>query len=314
MFTERFVIQPASDTKEVPSLRYPLNPLDSSWYVASLAQRSSCYSRESPQSATTANHEPTTGTTLWLSSQILTLYLTDLYGHRGKKRNKKLRAVELGSGIGLTALVLASLGIDVVATDLPVVIKEVLRNNIDTNLESVEALLGRTDVKVLDWTADPSTWRWDAAAWVSPNTSGGAGFLRRSEAHIEPPFDLLITSDTIYEQTLIPSLLRTLYQLSILSKRTLPHWSPHSKKSLYPLIFLSLERRDVDVVDDTLQQAQDMGFACEMIRTRKISKLMKKAGVFCTAEQHQGDQGDEEDYDEPQEHNKYPIGYSNNYE
>ncbi|KAF8445318.1 hypothetical protein BGX38DRAFT_1094655, partial [Terfezia claveryi] len=195
------------------------------------------------------------------------------------------RAVELGSGIGLAALVLASLGIDVVATDLPVVIMQVLEKNINTHLELVETLVasmlprnsriepGKIDVKVLDWTADPSTWRWDETRWISPRTNGDLG---RTEGNsIGPPFDLVIISDTIYERSLIPSILQTLYQLSILSKRT----SPHSKKTLYPLIFLSLERRDGGLVDGALQQAREMGFACEMIRIGKLTKLMKKAGL-----------------------------------
>ncbi|KAF8418007.1 hypothetical protein BGX38DRAFT_1109206, partial [Terfezia claveryi] len=185
------------------------------------------------------------------------------------------RAVELGSGIGLAALVLASLGIDVVATDLPVVIMQVLEKNINTHLELVETLdrAGKIDVKVLDWTADPSTWRWDETRWISPRTNGDLG---RTEGNsIGPPFDLVIISDTIYERSLIPSILQTLYQLSILSKRT----SPHSKKTLYPLIFLSLERRDGGLVDGALQQAREMGFACEMIRIGKLTKLMKKAGL-----------------------------------
>ena len=311
MSTHHFVIQPASDTKQVSALKYPLNPLNSSWHVVSLAQRSisGFHSRESPQSPA-ADHEPTTGTTLWLSSQLLTLYLTGLYGHGGKKQERKLRAVELGSGIGLAALVLASLGIDVVATDLPVVIQQVLQENIDTNLESVEMLVasrserlasvgretGTIDVKVLDWTADPSTWRWDIAGWISPKTSEGIECIEWSETNIQPPFDLVITSDTIYEQSLIPSLLQTLYQLSILSKREFLDSSPYSKKNLYPPIYLSLERRDGDVIDWALRQAREMGFACDMVRTRKISKLMKKAGVFCRADPHYVDQSEEEGY------------------
>jgi len=314
MSTERFVIQPASDTKEASVLRYPLNPLDSSWHVVSLAQRSGSHPRGSAQSAT-ADHEPTTGTTLWLSSQLLALYLTHLYGHGGKQQKRRLRAVELGSGVGLAALVLASLGIDVVATDLPVVITQVLKKNIDAHQEVLETVAasrgevlprgpriepGKIDVKVLDWTADPSTWRWDATGWISPRSSGDVECLGCSEPHIEPPFDFVITSDTIYEQSLTPSLLQTLYQLSILSKRTSPHSSPHSRKTLYPLIFLSLERRDVDVVDGALQQAREVGFACEMVRTRKLTQLVKKAGVFCTAEPHQEDQSGEEGCEELQ--------------
>lgn len=221
MATERFVIQPASDTKELSVLRHPLNLLDSSWHVASLSQRSGSHPRESPQSANAGY-----GTTLWLSSQLLALYLTDLYGHGSKKQNRKLKAVELGSGIGLAALVLAS---DVVATDLPVVISQVLEKNIETHLELIEMLVacrlprisgiepGKIDVKVRDWTVD---------------------------------------------------------------------------------IFLSLERRDVGVVDGALQQARELGFACEMIRTRKLTKLMKKAGVFCTAEPHQEHQSGRESCDE----------------
>lgn len=328
---ERLTIRPASDTKDISALRYPLNPLDTTnRHAVSLTQTSGpppvpiSQASHHPSISGCSEDEPTTGTTLWLSSQLLTLYLSDLYApgsaRSKRKQDKKLKALELGSGIGLSTLVLASLGIDVVATDLPVVINQVLHRNIEANRDVIEEFItekrgiqsfarcggdgfktetlnaGRIDVKVLDWTADTSAWHWDVDGWITPQTM--AGNIHSSsdpEMHIQPPFDLIITSDTVYEQSLITPLLRVLYYVSMLSE-AIPVSSRQSKRNVYPPIYLSLERRDSEVIDGAIEKAKDMGFVCEMVRMRKITNLMRKSGAFCHAEKNEPEFEEEEEH------------------
>src|ERR1700761_317906 len=66
----------------------------------------------------------TTGTTLWLSAQCLSSYIAEY--HRPPSGNA-LRAIELGSGIGLCSLALHALGYSTVyATDTRLVIDRIL--------------------------------------------------------------------------------------------------------------------------------------------------------------------------------------------
>ncbi|KAF8474067.1 hypothetical protein BDZ91DRAFT_347432 [Kalaharituber pfeilii] len=292
---------PSFKTKNIPFLKYPLKPLSRAPETVVLSQTSAISTERGPGqplshhlgSPTLKDREETsTGTTLWLSSQLLTLYLADVYNPKtASKRRRKLRAIELGSGVGLTALVLASLGIDIVATDLPVVISNVLQKTIDSNIDQLRTIwernsfglktdgLGKIDVKVLDWTKSSSDWRWDIPGWITPPGDHNTETNSVSDClHIQPPFDLLITSDTLYEQTLTSPLLHTLRDLSILSKSNAGHTS--KSKSPFPLILLSLERRDSDLIDRGLEKAKQLGFECVMVKKGKIIKLMKKAGML----------------------------------
>ncbi|KAI5810885.1 hypothetical protein DFH27DRAFT_475724 [Peziza echinospora] len=252
----------ASETKGLAVVRFPLRPGALTTRDLHLAQR-------------TRTHEATTGTTLWLSSQVVALYLADTYAHRHKQPGQ-LRAIDLGAGIGATALVLASLGINVIATDLPVVINSVLQQNIENNIYSSSAsaqssAAATIDVKVLDWRAPPEEWRWDVSGWISQANQVHDGTKIDShnvQAGIRPPFDLIISSDTVYEKTLVEPLVQTLHALCMLSCRKLK--SATSEKKVYPMVLLSLERRDYDVVNHALNVAKTYGFSCTMVPRQKL--------------------------------------------
>jgi len=94
---------PAYSTKEVSTLSYALTASHSLQIV-----------QKAPLDSVS------TGTTLYLSSQLLAHYL------QGTKP-KGSKAIELGAGTGLVSLSLAILGWHVWATDLSVVIEDVLR-------------------------------------------------------------------------------------------------------------------------------------------------------------------------------------------
>ncbi|EJF65975.1 hypothetical protein DICSQDRAFT_132150 [Dichomitus squalens LYAD-421 SS1] len=86
-------LRPAHETKHVPLLHYPFRS-----HIFHLLQ---------------LDNGATNGTGLWLGAQCLSLYLSDLLKNKsststsgsspGAKR--PIRAIELGSGVGLTACV-----------------------------------------------------------------------------------------------------------------------------------------------------------------------------------------------------------------
>ena len=87
-----FALRPAHETKHIPLLDYPFRN-----YVFHLAQ---------------LDNGATNGTGLWLGAQCLSLYLSDTLKYKspssptGPSSRARPRAIELGSGIGLSACVL----------------------------------------------------------------------------------------------------------------------------------------------------------------------------------------------------------------
>ncbi|KAF9053588.1 hypothetical protein BDZ89DRAFT_938999 [Hymenopellis radicata] len=152
------MLQPAHATKHLPILQY------------------------GPFTLAQSDNGLSNGTALWLGAQVLSAYLTALNLPVG-------RALELGSGIGLSSLTLAALGWSVVATDLPDVIDAVLAKNVAANDVHQRIL-----VQHLDWT--------------------------HSQVLTEDPvYDLIITADTIYSPSLIRPLLDTIHAFATRSPR-----------------------------------------------------------------------------------------------
>ena len=161
---------PAHQTKDVSPLIYPLTP----YKTVQIIQKSPIDSIS-------------TGTTLYLSSQLLAHYIQETTP-RGTK------AIELGAGTGLVSITLGILGWEVWATDLSNVIDDVLRTNVDRNRE------GTIIVQELDWCKD--TWK-----SIDPNVS-------HPEVSDQPVFDLIVCADGVYSKELIDPLLQTLKSLS----------------------------------------------------------------------------------------------------
>jgi predicted nicotinamide N-methyase len=157
--------QPAHQTKDFSPLVYPLT-----------SSRTIHLTQKSPENSVS------TGTTLYLSSQLLAHYIqvASVRGHR---------AIELGAGTGLVSIALGILGWEVWATDLSNVIEDVLRTNVEGNRD------GSVIVQELDWCSEK--WHWNH---VDPLQT--------------PEFDLILCADGVYAVDLIDSLLRTLKTLS----------------------------------------------------------------------------------------------------
>jgi hypothetical protein len=197
------------------------------------------------------------------------------------------RALELGSGIGFTAwaffapcvlfilglhfacrLALASLGWDVLATDIPHVIQSVLKINVTNNLTALPPNSGTVQVRELDWFVSPANWTWDHKSIISHSEP----FIPSSTpcpSLLSPPFDLIISADTVYTSELLEPFLRTLYTLSTLSVSSRP-----------PPIFLCVERRDSLLLDRLVSDANEKWkFAVERIPHKKLTRSLEKSGI-----------------------------------
>jgi protein N-lysine methyltransferase METTL21D len=169
-------------------------------------------------------------------------------------------------------LALASMGWDVLATDVPAVLP-LLQRNVVRNCANLPPASGRVSVRELDWFAPPEKWNWDHPSAVSSiRTEGSPERSDPEHESLKPPFDLIFTADTLYEPSLTAPLLRTLYHLALLSG---PSYSAR------PLtILVCLERRDPALIDAALLAAkEDWGFVLTKVPQRKLAKALERGGI-----------------------------------
>ncbi|KAJ7470706.1 hypothetical protein FB451DRAFT_1254581 [Mycena latifolia] len=201
------------------------------------------------------------GTALWLGAQCLSAYLA----HSGVVK-PGMRALELGGGIGFSALCLATLGCNIITSDLPGVVSTCLAKNIESNISQLPPGSGEILVRELDWTVPPDRWLWDHPTIIASPTSSPA-----AQQQLPYPFDLIVSADTIYDMALVTPFLRTLHALCTLSGAAL-------SSSRAPVVFICLERRDPAVIDRTLEEASIWGFTATRVPPRKVSKALIKSG------------------------------------
>lgn len=184
------------------------------------------------------------------------------------------------------SLALCSLGYDVLATDLPDVIDAVLAANIaknQVNLPADSGTVGTIQVRTLDWTVPPVHWTWEDSAVVA--SSSAIPTMLHSEtssATFAPPFDLVITADTVYSSDLVLPLLRTLDHLCTIS---LTRDDAHKIRS--PSIYVCIERRDPTLLDHFLEEAQHV-FDVARIQPRKVAQAMQRSGLLWPKEDWEG--------------------------
>lgn len=178
------------------------------------------------------------------------------------------------------------------ATDIPDVIENVLSRTIQANPPSGSSRYGIVQVRELDWTVPPSDWTWTdsevvASHSLSPTDTRAPQTevpeLVEAETLLKPPFDMIVTSDTIYTPSLVRPLLRTLHHLSHLSSPITKEVGALSKSkhsNRHPPIYLALENRDNNLVDLFFAQARDeWHFICTKMPQRKLAKLLEKGGA-----------------------------------
>lgn len=139
-------------------------------------------------------------------------------------------------------------------------------------------------VKEFDWTELPNTWRWDHPQYIA--RSGGVvndhdhdhdhnldqQLLSESISPLTPPFDLVVTSDTVYSPDLVMPLLRSLHCLCRLSRN-----SGSTKCQTGPVVYIALENRDPSLISIFLTEAREKwAFNCARIPDRRIVRAMEK--------------------------------------
>lgn len=145
-------------------------------------------------------------------------------------------------------MTLQSLGYDVLATDSPEAFS-LLERNIENNRHSHTT---RLEAKVLDWFTQPSTWTWNTAPEDDLQTTTSLG----------PPFDLIVTTDTVYIEALFDPLLRTIKALA------------EGQKT--PTILLALEERDPHSMLEFWRRSEEQGFTKKEIKTARLGKAVKQ--------------------------------------
>ncbi|SNX86230.1 uncharacterized protein MEPE_04939 [Melanopsichium pennsylvanicum] len=252
---EHAVNLPAHQTKHVVELTYRFPSIHTSFKIV---QR---------------NDTNSTGSSLWLSSQVLSSYLLHTYckPQVSKRFGAQRRMLELGSGTGLLSLLMARLGWKVIATDIPPVLDSVLEPNVKLGVYQLvnAGIAGEDQIHVaeLDWMVEPDKWHWDPELDF-PTTKAYASSCRASiEPAAEQHFDLILTADTIYE----PSLIRPLFS-------TLAHLYQRKADSK-PTVLLALERRDPAHIIQALEIArQDYALAFKQIPAKRVRKIFDTLG------------------------------------
>lgn len=208
--------------------------------------------------------------------------------HRAGQRNRPLRVRLLiflnmhsfsycthclsSSRPNISSLALSSLGWDVVATDVPLVVDTVLTRNINKNTPIMPPDSGIIQVRVLDWTVPAANWTWDNNAVIA----SGDGIPASSDDStlLAPPFDLILTADTIYSTDLVKPLLHTLRTLCEISTVN----SPKGAKRIPP-VYLCLERRDPTLVEYVLAEAAKT-WTVKQISHKKLAHSLEKGGLM----------------------------------
>jgi hypothetical protein len=180
------------------------------------------------------------------------------------KPKRRKRALELGAGVGYLSLCLAAWGYDMLATDVPPVLDSVLQSNVEEGVQLLRGLrargrdVGEIQVAKLDW---EEAARWDGLPWV--NSDGES--LQAGRTDLGPPFDMIVTTDTLYAPSLVKPFWSTILHLS----RFQP--SP-------PPVYIALENRDPGMIDSALDVGREMGFELKRIGAGRVGKAVENAG------------------------------------
>ncbi|ORY79101.1 putative methyltransferase-domain-containing protein [Protomyces lactucae-debilis] len=172
-----------------------------------------------------------TGSTLWLSSQVLAAHFLDKRPIRNSSS-----ILELGTGTGFLAVLLAVQGHQVYATDTAEFLASgVLQQTLSWNQDAVLKAGGKVSIQIADWhNAD-----WHNASLVLPLA------------------DYIIATDVIYHPELIVPFLQILRRCAL------------ARPS--PVIYFAQEVRVADLLDDFYMQADAMGFNVTIFSADKCS-------------------------------------------
>ena len=122
------------------------------------------------------------GHVIWDAAFLLVKHLEQL----GPKFLRGKRCIEVGSGVGLVGIAAASLGADIVLTDMPSAL-HLTQLNVERNRALVTQKGGAIKAQPLAWGTSPS--------------------------HLQAPYRLVLASDVVYDNDLFPPLIATLVSL-----------------------------------------------------------------------------------------------------
>ena len=131
---------------------------------------------------------------------------------------------------------------------------------------------GIVQVRALDWTVPAANWSWDNSAVIA--SGDGVPASSDDTTLLAPPFDLILTADTIYSTDLVKPLLHTLRTLCELSAVTSPKGTRRR-----PPVYLCLERRDPTLVDYVLAEAAKT-WTVKQIPHKKLAHSLEKGGLM----------------------------------
>lgn len=219
------------------------------------------------------NDTDSTGSSLWLSSQVLSSYLLHTYAGKSQPNDgqqTRKRVLELGSGTGLLLLLMARLGWQAIATDIPPVLDTVLEPNVEAGLyQLINEGIAEPDqarVSELDWTVPPEKWYWHPSLRY-PSTTAFEHSSTSSDHQCEQRFDLILTADTIYEPSIIRPLMSTIAHLY------------ERQEGLKPTVLLALERRDPVHITEALNIAkEEYGLSFKQIPVKRVRKIFDALG------------------------------------
>ncbi|KAG4098977.1 hypothetical protein H8356DRAFT_1669731 [Neocallimastix lanati (nom. inval.)] len=213
-----------------------------------------------------------TGTTIWDASHVLGDYLNNIFRKKSTSISKPplqgKYCLELGSGCGLTGILVTLLGANTILTDRKDTLfilednvgsnvpnfsksQEAFKVNDNENMNTKEldngmtAVIGQALVKELDWEQPVSKDIYDPS---TPN-------------HIE--FDYVLAADCVFNIEMLNPFINTLVNVC----------GPHTQA------FVAMERRDADVINAFLSRVEERGFTWNRIPKSKLLKVDGVAGV-----------------------------------
>ena len=172
---------------------------------------------------------------------------------------------------------MSSLGYDVLATDTNHVCDSILRRNIAENLRHLPVNdAGSVQVRVLDWHVPSDAWNWHNPSHIASRARPSqTSRVIPDEDMLHPPFDLIVSSDTLYDASLIDPFFSTLKALCLQGRD--PTSSVPQK---YPLVLLALERRDPELISAALARSP---IPLTRVPARKLGKALERAGIHWQA-------------------------------
>ncbi|PWN21851.1 hypothetical protein BCV69DRAFT_157432 [Microstroma glucosiphilum] len=265
----KVVNRPAYDTKHLDVLQYNVPELN---LTLTLHQSSTTHS---------------TSSSLWLSSQVLAAYLLHTPRYARNPRRGAL-AVELGAGVGFLSVLLAHMGWDVRATDLPEVLRGVMKKNGRENavLERL-GMKGRMRRRELDWEQWTGTveevQRLTSSASDSSASSSSSSSSEEENAPSQDEarrINLVLATDTLYVPHLVEPFWRTFSSLLTSSSSSSgsavqAELQPELQPETHGLV--ALERRDSPFITSSLEAAQRFGLQLTRVSQKKLRRIVRDA-------------------------------------